>query len=230
MRLRFPLGGLLIASFLVAPEARAASRTFKATLVEVAGCALASPSGSATLTIDDQSGAVTGTLVLAGFETAVVSSSGIHNAAAGDNLVGEFAGVAENAPNATHAVTTTLNAIALPKILAGDGAVIVKASGTTGCTAGAVRGPLVEASTPGDGEVDAGGEPVDGGAGGPVTAPKDGGGGGASSGGSPEGAAPSADDGGCAQGPDRSFSLASALTAVIALGFVRISRRTRRRS
>jgi hypothetical protein len=97
-----------------------------------------------------------GTLTIADFDSgAVVSSAGIHNKNAGDNLVGAFDGVDTAAPNASHAVTTTLNEIALPKILAGDGAIIVKSS-ASGCAAGAIRGDLVPASAAADAGTDAG--------------------------------------------------------------------------
>lgn len=227
MTRRFSFGALLLlAGFLASPDAEAASRTFTATLTKVADCSIAAPSGSASLTIDDQSGAVTGSLVITGFGAATVASAGIHNAAAGDNLVGGFDGVATDAPNATHAVTTTLNSIALPKILAGDGAVIVKSS-ATGCGPGAIRGALVESSAAADAGVDAG-EPsvADAGSSGPVTQPKDAG---VPSGGSSPPSEESTDDGGCAQAPGTSLSLASALGAFLALGFVRLGRRTRRR-
>lgn len=137
-------------ALMLASPARAASRTFTATLEKVSACTTAAPAGSATLTIDDVSGAVSGSLTLSGFDVSTIASSGIHNKNAGDNLVGAFDGVDVAAPNKTHAVTTTLNAIALGKILSGDGAIIVKSS-VTGCGPGAARGDLVE-----NGALDAG--------------------------------------------------------------------------
>lgn len=138
------LGGAVLSfALMLASPARAASRTFTAMLEKVSACTTAAPAGSATLTIDDVSGAVSGSLTLSGFDASTIASSGIHNKNAGDNLVGAFDGVDVAVPNKTHAVTTTLNAIALGKILSGDGAIIVKSS-VTGCGPGAARGDLVE--------------------------------------------------------------------------------------
>lgn len=168
-RLALSVASLPVLLALLESPAGAAQRSFTATLTKVAGCSLANPSGSASIAIDDVSGAVTGTLTIADFDSgAVVSSAGIHNKNAGDNLVGAFDGVDTAAPNASHTVTTTLNAIALPKILAGDGAIIVKSS-ASGCAAGAIRGDLVPASSAADAGTDAAeAEPpaADGGAGG----------------------------------------------------------------
>jgi hypothetical protein len=148
---------LLLCTLLTARTAASGTRAFTATLTKVPGCTMTAPSGSATLTIDDASGAVSGTLVLAGFDGATITSSGIHNKNAGDNLVGPFAGVDTSDPNKSHAVTSTLNNLALTRILAGNGAIIVKTD-ASGCTAGAARGDLVEG-----GAADAGPSPTDGG-------------------------------------------------------------------
>lgn len=198
---RFVFSVVSVPALLVLLEspAPAAQRSFTATLTKVTGCSLASPSGSAVIAIDDVSGAVTGTLTIADLDPgAVVSIAGIHNKNAGDNLVGAFDGVDTTSPNASHAVTTTLNAVALPKILAGDGAIIVK-SPASGCAAGAIRGDLVAASSAADAGADAGEvvEPpqTDGGTSGDdgrPSAPVD-----AGNGATPD--AKGSDDGGCSQ-------------------------------
>ncbi len=155
-----------ISGLMVCEPASAAPRAFTATLARVPTCAFAGANGMAKLTIDDASGAVTGTLTIAGFESgATISSAGIRNKAAGDNLVGGFDGADANAPNATHTVTTTLNTLALPKILAGDGSVAVFAmSSGSGCESGAIRGDLVEgvAGGPADAGTDASAPPAAG--------------------------------------------------------------------
>ncbi len=145
--------GMALFAVLESP-AIAAPRSFSATLTEPSACSLPSMTGSATLTIDDVSGAVTGTMTITGWTGPEISASGIHNKNAGDNFVGPFDGVNKSAPNATHSVTTTLNSIALPKILGGDGVIIVKSS-ATGCFGGALRGDLIGATAPVDAGTDA---------------------------------------------------------------------------
>jgi hypothetical protein len=129
---------------LLSSPASAAPRVFKATLTKVDTCNFATATGSAEVTIDDQSGAVSGKLTIAGFtDGATVSQAAIVNTAAGNNVVGEFTGVNQAAPNATHDVTTTLNAAALTPILAGKGAVLIRANlSGSGCGNGALQGPL----------------------------------------------------------------------------------------
>ena len=143
---------------LVAASAGAAPREFNATLERIDACAADGVSGSAALVIDDESGAVEGTLTLSGFPAgANVNLAAILNAAAGDNIVGSFAGVAAASPNGEHSVTTTLNEFALPAIIEGTGVVEVRAEiADTTCNFGAVRGALVEGAAEGEGEGGAG--------------------------------------------------------------------------
>lgn len=139
---------------LVTASAAAAPREFNATLERIEACAADGVSGSAALVIDDETGAVEGTLTLSGFPAgANINVAAILNAAAGDNIVGSFDGVAAASPNGEHGVTTTLNEFALPAIIEGSGVVEVRAEiADTMCNFGAVRGALVEGAAEGEGE------------------------------------------------------------------------------
>ncbi len=226
------VGAAFLTAFLVTSSTWAAQRSFTAVLERVPACSFAGAAGTAALVIDDATGEVTGSLVISGFEAgATITSAGIRNKAAGDNLVGGFAGHDANAPNGTHAVTTTLNAIALPKILGGDGSVAVFAGPEgTGCQGGAIRGDLVEGTS---------GSPTDAGSDASVPAP--GGpppaeGGGTSSGsGSPvatdAGATPAStdDEGGCSSVPGGASASGSAIAAFMAAGLIALRRRRARR-
>ncbi len=225
------VGAAFLTVFVATLPTWAAQRSFTAVLERVPACSFAGAAGTATLVIDDATGEVTGSLVIGGFEKgATITSAGIRNKAAGDNLVGGFAGHDANAPNGTHAVTTTLNAIALPKILGGDGSVAVFAGPeSTGCQGGAIRGDLVEGTS--GSMADAGSDASVPSPGTPPPA-----GGGTSSGpGSPvatdAGASPAAtnDDGGCSNAPGGASSKGSAIAALLTTGVVVLRRRRARR-
>lgn len=221
---------VFIGTMLAGHSAFAGQRTFKATLAKVPACSLANANGSATIQIDDASGAVTGTLTLSGFEGgATVAHAAIHNKDAGDNNVGGFSGVNEGAPNAQHTVTTQLNEKALPKILAGSGAIIVS-SPASGCNFGAVRGNLVE-----EGAVpDAGTPAPDASTGEPPSTTDAGPTGGGTTGGStptaPTTAGEPADDGGCSQSSTRGAGGSSALLVGLVIAAMKRARRRASRS